>query len=80
MRYAWRLELKELLHWLETHIRLAQIYQCGEQDATYRWLKKVLSNSTLRRRLREGSLERAQAFSWERAAQEALAVCREVMG
>jgi glycosyltransferase involved in cell wall biosynthesis len=51
-----------------------------EPDDIARALKRVLVNGSLRTRMREMGLSQAARFSWQRVAQETLAVYRQVLG
>ena len=65
---------------LEVVGEAALTFDSLDAEAMAQTLEKVLSDADLRQRLRQGSLARARTFSWERAAQETLAVYREVVG
>jgi glycosyltransferase involved in cell wall biosynthesis len=57
----------------------ALLVEPTDADAIGAALVQVLTNGALRERLRGGGLERAAGFTWERSAQETLAVLREVV-
>ncbi|HET6371219.1 MAG TPA: glycosyltransferase family 1 protein, partial [Nitrospiria bacterium] len=50
-----------------------------DEEALASAIEGALQNQSLREQLRSAGLQRAKAFSWEKAARETLAVYREVV-
>ncbi len=58
----------------------AMLINPEDVDALTVAMARVLSDEKIQREMRDKGLKRAQAFSWERAASETLAVYRQVAG
>jgi glycosyltransferase involved in cell wall biosynthesis len=56
----------------------AVVVPCDDTEAMAAALKRVLTESDLAASLRQAGLERAKSFTWRRAAEQTLAIYREV--
>ena len=58
----------------------AKLFDPHDEEEMYAAIYTVVSNSSLRKKMKEKGLERARLFSWKKMAQETLRIYEEVAG